>query len=109
MHMTADAFEEALTELGWTRHEAAVTLNVKAGGSRVGEWARGHREVPGYIASGITAHLELHRLRKEVDDLRVQVEEWAASASKLGDRKIPASKLRSRLQSIGWRLAEALQ
>lgn len=103
--MTADAFEEALTELGWTRNEAAITLNVKAGGSRVGEWARGHREVPGYIVSSITAHLELHRVRREVARLLRDVKRWGARADKAGMKAATARKLRSHLTEIEERLS----
>jgi hypothetical protein len=67
---TPEEFRAALDELGWSYHEAAVHLRVGGGANRVGDWVRGDRPLPGYIAASVKAHLELARLWAYVRQLR---------------------------------------
>ena len=54
--MTADEFRAALKTLGWSYATAARALGV-VDGKRVGEWARGKRPVPPYIAAHVRYRL----------------------------------------------------
>ena len=51
--MTGQEFRKQITRLGWSQSHAARELGVPAGKSRIGEWMRGSRTVPPYIAAHI--------------------------------------------------------
>lgn len=61
--MTAAAFQKALDQLGWTHEVAAERLGA-ANRQRVGEWARGVRPLPDYIARHVETHLQLQQVSK---------------------------------------------
>ena len=60
--MTAAELSAALDALGWSQRRAARVLRV-ANYQRVGQWCRGERPVPPYIAGAIETHLDLARCR----------------------------------------------
>ena len=67
--MTAEELRAALEALGWSHAEAARRLHVlmkgKPNRQRIGEWCRGERTVPAYVAGHVHTLLELKRCRDE--------------------------------------------
>lgn len=61
--ISAAAFKETLSVLGWTLEEAATQLGV-ASRHRVGDWTSGRRPVPKYIAKAVAYRLDIHLRRQ---------------------------------------------
>lgn len=60
--MMPDEMHEALKELGWTQGALAARLGVHR--NTVGDWVRGHTEVPGYAVE----YLRVVRLARRILD-----------------------------------------
>lgn len=59
--MKAKQFREALATLGWTHEQAHEELGASSR-QRIGDWARGDRPVPLYIAKHLLFRLAHHKL-----------------------------------------------